>query len=298
TQIPQETMLEVLLWLDRFDLDGKQITARRFRSFVENDKMPLRKVERVNYDGDKRRVWNPPDKNNTLSISLLEDEERVPRIKTDADALKAASYLSSCFVRYFDVYGHCFALPKNAIIAAPTLIDELDFRQCSLDSGAEDTLSETLNGSTFRSLSLVNSSVPAWQIDDKRLESLRLRGCNEVHIEGPDNMEPNDNMARLNVTEEGILGYCFALDGDPTTLERRRLRISWATITPEFFNKVMEASKNSQLTCDVELCLDHLRFDVGNLDVGVPPTRYEDFDQYTERYEQNVRYNIAEHGTG
>ncbi|KAH7710693.1 hypothetical protein AAVH_22031 [Aphelenchoides avenae] len=264
--------------------------------------MPLRKVERVNYDGDKRRGWNPPDKNNTLSISLQEDEERVPRkvefriahesidvSETDGDALKAASYLSSCFVRYFDVYGHCFALPKNAIIAAPALIDELDFRQCSLDIGAEDTMSETLNGSTFRSLSLVNSSVP---------ESLRLRGCNEIHIEGPDNMGPYDDMARFNVTEEGVLDYCFNLDGDPTKSERRRLRISWATITPEFFKKLVEASKNSQLTCDVELCLEHLRFVGGNLDVGVPPTRYEDFDQYAERYEQNVRYNIADHGSG
>ncbi|KAH7710677.1 hypothetical protein AAVH_22013 [Aphelenchoides avenae] len=105
-------------------------------------------------------------------------------------------------------------------------------------------------------------------------------------------------MARLNITEQGILDYCFTLDGDPTTLERRRLRISWATITSEFFKKLVQVSKNSQLTCDVELCLEHLRFDVGNLNVGVPPTRYEDFDQYAERYEQNVRYNIAEHGNG
>lgn len=44
-------MLDVLLWLDRFDLDGKQIATKRLRSLVENKRMPLRKVDRVDYRG-------------------------------------------------------------------------------------------------------------------------------------------------------------------------------------------------------------------------------------------------------
>lgn len=54
-------MLEVLLWLDRFDLDGPQITTRRLRSLVENKRMPLRKVGRVDYHGE-------PSGYSTLSI--------------------------------------------------------------------------------------------------------------------------------------------------------------------------------------------------------------------------------------
>lgn len=42
-QMPNETMLEVLLWLDRFDLDVKQITARSLRSLVENNQCRFEK---------------------------------------------------------------------------------------------------------------------------------------------------------------------------------------------------------------------------------------------------------------
>ncbi|KAH7717290.1 hypothetical protein AAVH_15237, partial [Aphelenchoides avenae] len=78
TRISQDTMLEVLLWLDRFDLDAKQITVRRLRSLVENKQMPLRKVDRVDYNGAWRRSLDPAGKRNTLSIHLEEDEGNGP----------------------------------------------------------------------------------------------------------------------------------------------------------------------------------------------------------------------------
>lgn len=70
-------MLEVLLWLDRFDLDGNQITNRRLRSLAENKRMPLRKVHRVNYDcaADDSHT---PDRGNTLRIYLEKDERGEP----------------------------------------------------------------------------------------------------------------------------------------------------------------------------------------------------------------------------
>lgn len=65
----------------------------------------------------------------------------------------AVAYLSSCFVAEFTVFAHHGVPPKNAVIAAPKLIGELVFRFCDfLDDGERDTLTETLNGSTFRSL--------------------------------------------------------------------------------------------------------------------------------------------------
>ncbi|KAH7707629.1 hypothetical protein AAVH_25139 [Aphelenchoides avenae] len=249
-------MLEVLLWLDRFDLDDNQITTRRLCSLVENKQMPLRKVERVEYCGDERRYWDPLAKNSTLSIVLEEHEKDSVALDTDKDARTAASFLSSCFVRYFDVYAHRSAFPKHAIIGARALIDELDFRYCDFDNGAEDTLSDTLSGSTFRNLSFVYSSVPAWQIDDKLLKSLRLRGCNELHIEDSDDVEPYDETTRYN------------------------------------------ASKNSHLMCNVELRLEHLRFDVSNLDVGVSPSRCQEYDADGVAHMDHVRYIIADHGNG
>ncbi|KAH7703611.1 hypothetical protein AAVH_29212, partial [Aphelenchoides avenae] len=111
-------------------------------------------------------------------------------------------------------------------------------------------------------------------------------------------MPPYDDDQNFKVTEEGILSYCFTLDDNLPVPQKRYLGITWVNITPAFFKKVVVASKNPQLTCDVELCLNHLRFDVGNLDVGVPPRRYEDYDQYAETYEHNVRYSIADHGNG
>lgn len=64
-------MLEVLLWLDRFDLDGKQATTRRLSSLVENRQMPLRKVHRVEYNGEWRNFNVPPCKS-SLSIFFRE----------------------------------------------------------------------------------------------------------------------------------------------------------------------------------------------------------------------------------
>ncbi|KAH7695855.1 hypothetical protein AAVH_37082 [Aphelenchoides avenae] len=123
---------------------------------------------------------------------------------------------------------------------------------------------------------------------------LRLRGCNEIHVRELGSQE-DKNFA---VTEEGILSYCFTRDHDLPVPERRSLGISWpASITPAFFEKIVEASRNSHLTCDVELYLTHLRFDVGNLGLGVQPTRSRTEYEY-EIYMQNVRYNIADHGNG
>ncbi|KAH7707038.1 hypothetical protein AAVH_25736 [Aphelenchoides avenae] len=284
TQIPQETMLEVLRWLDRFDLDGKQITSRRLRSLVENNQMPLRKVSNVFYSGQ----YGEP----RLQIFLNFGDHGRPTAEltceTDAGVQKAAAYLSSCFVRHFRVEDYKRTLPRNAVIAAPPLIHDLEIRGCDFDKGEEDTLSATLTGSTFQGLSLVVNSIPAWQIDDKRLESLRRRGCSEIWLFN----RLHGDESKYEVTEEGILNYCFTSDDDLPVPSGRRLGINCSTITPVFFKKLVEASKNSRLTCDVELRLQHLRFDVSNLDVGVLPSRCQ------EAHEQHVRYNFADHGNG
>ncbi|KAH7687849.1 hypothetical protein AAVH_40598, partial [Aphelenchoides avenae] len=158
TQIPQETMLEVLLWLDRFDLDDKRITARRLRSLVENEQMPLRTVHRVCYHGELYGCTSGSAHSTCSSLCIFLEEDGPAdtelQIETEADAEKAASYLSSCFVRNFDVREHRDALPANTIIAAPGLIRELVFTNCNFDHGAEDPLSATLSGSTFRCLAI------------------------------------------------------------------------------------------------------------------------------------------------
>ncbi|KAH7702491.1 hypothetical protein AAVH_30350, partial [Aphelenchoides avenae] len=294
TEISQETMLEVLLWLNRFDLDGKQITTRRLRRLVENNKMPLRTVDRVDYDGVPRGHLDPRDKPSTLSIHPEKygpAKAELP-IETDADAETAASYLSSCFVRRFSVYGHHCAFSKNAIIAAPELIRELDFCRCIFHNAAENTLGKTLDGSTFQSLSLVRSSIPVWQIVDERLESLRLRGCNKIYV------RPDDDDTKFEVTEECILSFCFTLDAGLPVPEGRSLEITPENITPAFFEKVVEASKSSPLTCDIKLSLGNLRFDVRNLDLGVLPLFTLEYDPDADMLIPNVRYDIADHGNG
>ncbi|KAH7712449.1 hypothetical protein AAVH_20221 [Aphelenchoides avenae] len=287
-------MLQVLLWLDRFDLDGKQITARRLRSLVENNQMPLREVRRVEYSGDSNDLYN----GNMLYI-FPEEVEGVGaadvefKIETDADAEKAAAYLASCFVSDFNVYGYENVLPKNAIVAAPALIHELELG-CNFGIGEWDTLGETLNGSTFRCLSLKRSTVPGSLADQRRATGVastpRLQqACARTE-------EPYGDTENFIVTEEGILAYCFTYGDGLPMAERRTLRFTSATITPAFFKKVVEASKNSQLACDVELCVGQLRFDVGNLSIGVPPTRSQPDDDFVTLYA--IRYDIADHGNG
>ncbi|KAH7707035.1 hypothetical protein AAVH_25733 [Aphelenchoides avenae] len=274
TKIPHETMLEVLRWLDRFDLDAKQITSRRLRSLIENNQMPLRKVGRVSYKG----CYGPLKEPNWLRICFEDDDRDDVELtsETDADVLKAASYLSTCFVRLFNVKDHTNTLPRNALIAAPPLIHDLDIRYCSFDKNEEDTLSATLNGGVFRCLSLISNSFPAWQIDD------RLDGSEVQHT----------------MTEEGVVSYCFTLDDDLPMPESRSLWIAGMTVTPAFFKKVVEASKNSRMTCDVELCLQHLRLDVSNLDVDVLPSRHQEDDPAEDSVIQHFRYDLADHGNG
>lgn len=79
---------------------------------------------------------------------------------TDEDVRRAASYLSSCFVCCLNVKQHELTPPNNAIIAAPALIRQLHFQFCDFYSDEQDVLSETLNGSTFQSLAIVDSAIP------------------------------------------------------------------------------------------------------------------------------------------
>ncbi|KAH7700364.1 hypothetical protein AAVH_32519 [Aphelenchoides avenae] len=66
-------MLQVLLWQDRFDLDGKQIIARRLRSLLENNRMPLRDVHRVLYYGE-----HAPDSARANQLSIQLEEHKWP----------------------------------------------------------------------------------------------------------------------------------------------------------------------------------------------------------------------------
>ncbi|KAH7708475.1 hypothetical protein AAVH_24278 [Aphelenchoides avenae] len=291
-------MLVVLLWLDRFDLDGKQVTSRRLRSLVEKNRMPLRTVVEVKYEGEADLK---DKKDNILSIHLQDPDDDEPpqlelQIETDADARKAASYLASCFVLRLSVYRHYEAPPKNVIIAAPALIHELSIQCCDFRGGQENTLSETLNGSTFQCLSICYSHNPAWQINDDLLESLRLRGCNEIQV-CPWDHELRDGTEKFHVTEKGILRYCFALDDGFAVPETRVLRLAWANVTPTFFRKLVDASKNSRLTRDVKLCLERLPFDITDLDVGVAPSRGRKYDRIWNNL-HTVRYDIPDHGNG
>ncbi|KAH7708473.1 hypothetical protein AAVH_24276 [Aphelenchoides avenae] len=239
-------MLLVLLWLDRFDLDGKQIANRRLRSLVENNRMPLRKVVKVDYAGE---AVCKDKKKNILSIHLQgpDDPPQMEfKIETEADAQKAASYLASCFVLRLLAYEHHAAPPTNVILAAPALIRTLDIRYCDFINEEEDSLSEALKGSTFRRLSLDYSHSPAWQIYDNLLESLRIRGCNEIDV--------SPGAEEFHATEQGILRYCFTLDDGLALPKTRILVLNCANVTPAFFTKLVDI--------DFESWINHQDWDV------------------------------------
>lgn len=88
----QDTLLEVLLWLDRFDLDGQQITTKNFCSLAVLDAMPLRKVDLVAYESVERVLYRPgtpgfPGKRNTLSIRLEENSTAIVELHIGKIAL-------------------------------------------------------------------------------------------------------------------------------------------------------------------------------------------------------------------
>ncbi|KAH7711003.1 hypothetical protein AAVH_21689 [Aphelenchoides avenae] len=273
SQLPQETMLEVLLWLDRYDLDGKQITSRRLRFLVENNQMPFRTVCSVYFlQSFMDRLM--------LSIDPLVDEEEEPHeihlyIETDEDVQEPVLYLSSCYVPFFSVTQHharmLYACPsRRAIITAPALIRQLTFQDCDFGNGEEDTLGETLRVGW--------SPTSYWS----RFGSAAATSSTSA----PYNASVDE---KTEVTEEGILSYLFTLP----VPDCRFLQIECVNITPSFFKKLVQASKNSKLTCNVQLWLYKLRFDVSNLDIGVPPSRSP-----AARSRPEYRYSIADHGNG
>ncbi|KAH7697123.1 hypothetical protein AAVH_13525 [Aphelenchoides avenae] len=232
-----------------------------------------------------------------LTIEPEFDEEDEPyevNLHIETDMRKAVSYLSSCYVPSFVVLEldgrTLYECPiHRAIITASGRICTLKLQECHFDSDGENTLSETLRVCNFQRVSLLYSPIPAWQITDQLLESLRLRGCNEFYDESY-----NGNAdEKKPVTEEGILSLCFTRNDEFPTPKWRFLRIQCVNRTPAFFKKLAQASKNSQLTCDVQLWLYDLRFDVSNLDVGVKPSRSLAAENPPE-----YRYNIADHGNG
>lgn len=85
-----------------------------------------------------------------------------------------------------------------------------------------------------------NTSLPfsAWQIDDWVLESLRLCGCHEIRVNEGEQFYDDEQI--FNVTEDGILSYCFTMDDNKREPRDRFLAINWSNITPAFFKKVVE----------------------------------------------------------
>lgn len=79
------------------------------------------------------------------------------------------------------------------------------------------------------------------QIDDARLVSLRLCGCNVFHVQPDPRHYANDD--KFNVTEEGLLNYCFTLDDGLPVPESRTLQMSRVTLTPAFFNKIVQVNR-------------------------------------------------------
>lgn len=53
-----------------------------------------------------------------------------------------------------------------------------------------------------------------------------------------------------------------------------------------------------QLTCDVELRLDGLQFEVESLDLGVQPSRSTEYDEEIDADVHHVRYSFADLGKG
>lgn len=44
--------------------------------------------------------------------------------------------------------------------------------------------------------------------------------------------------------------------------------------------------------------IEHLTFDVSQLNVGVLPVRSREYGEYTDELTHKVRYNVADHGNG
>lgn len=165
---------------------------------------------------------------------------------TSTDVREAVSYLSSCYVPSFVVLEldgrTLYECPiHREILTASGRICTLKLQECHFDSDGENTLSETLRVCNFQRVSLLYSSVPAWQITDKLLESLRLRGCNEFYDESY-----NANVVEKKpVTEEGILRFCFTRNDEFPMPKWRFLRIECVDITPAFFKKLVQVPRVS-----------------------------------------------------
>ncbi|KAH7724333.1 hypothetical protein AAVH_08221 [Aphelenchoides avenae] len=250
TPIPNETLLIILRWLHRFDLDGVQITTRRLRSLVENNDMPLRCLDTVTYIGDV----GPDGTKNVLILEPKGQQKEQCPLDVVGGISMARRYLTSAFIRVLVVSDHDAALPNRQLLTAyEEHISCLSFERCNFKIGAGNALEKTVCGCRFRELSVKGVKIEGWQLNNHVLRKIARAGGALVDFDG--NLPGGEKYA---ATDEGILDYCFSSDLGALKDRGRSLSLEVASITPALVQKCIQASAKSKVTGRVELTISNV----------------------------------------
>ncbi|KAH7702429.1 hypothetical protein AAVH_30417 [Aphelenchoides avenae] len=134
--VPNETLILILRWLHRFDLDGVQISTKGLRNLVDNIEMPLRHLDTVNY------IRDAGDGDSLLSKNILllqpndysRRKEQCPLDVEDCIDM-ARRYLTSVFIRILVVSDHRDRLPESALLTAyEERINCIVFERCTFNA--------------------------------------------------------------------------------------------------------------------------------------------------------------------
>lgn len=283
--IPNETLVAVLRWLQRFDLDGVQITNKRLRSLVENNEMPLRLLYSVIYFGDTGVGC-------MKHVLLLEPKGQLKkqcRFDVEGGIQMTQRYLTSTFIRGFDVRDHDVALPNRRLLSAHEQhITRLELFRCNFNVGGGNALEKTLSGCRFGELvDHGTSKFQGWQLNDELLHKLCCDGCALVDFN-------QNTVGRYAVTDEGILDYCFSSDLGAMKDRGRTLLLEDASVTPELPEKCIQASVESKVTGRVKLEISDLD-DEYFADDHFLAAHVENLVHRSERY---IRYDFPDQGNG
>ncbi|KAH7714422.1 hypothetical protein AAVH_18241 [Aphelenchoides avenae] len=245
TLTPNETLLAIFRWLQRYDLDSVQLASKRLQSLVEKNEMPARILDEVTYIGDAGEGDSVLSKN-ILLLRTIDWTEKC-QLNVEGGIDKARRYLTSSFVRILDVKDHYKRLPNPQLLTAREVrIGSLSFERCNFKTGTDNALEQTLLGSRFSQLYVANSKLPGWQVNDDLLHKLCCAGC--VLVDLGANAYPE-----CAVTDAGILEYCFSSDLGALKDRGRTLFMSMPSITPALPAKCIQASLESKVTGRVEL---------------------------------------------
>jgi hypothetical protein len=241
--LPNETLKQICLALDRFDLDSLEITSRRLNYFVPSmyalcprwiDQLSVVN-DRASASSSNRWVHSDTPKNvaafftGALQYSFVGNLsfENVP--------------ITERFIR------------TVMAVASSVRVETLSLKQMNCQSASDDILHKVILAFEFiKHISIDKVRLRSSQLTNECLSALSQKNVTSLELFGCTGVVGGNNWFALG--DAGILRFCTEnVEG-----ESKELRLSHTKVSPSFFRQIVLAAQEGKLT-QISLTLTNVR---------------------------------------